>query len=79
MVVLSHPGAQVDGPADVASGAVEGSKRAAVRKLAQELGISAAQVPLQDFHFLTRLHYCAPDSGTYGPGAPWGEHEVGSP
>ena len=51
-------------------------QRAAVRKLAQELGIRAEQLPLGGFHFLTRLHYCAPDSGTYGPDAPWGEHEV---
>ena len=51
-------------------------QRAAVRKLAHELGIPAAQLPLSGFRFLTRLHYCAPDTGTYGPRAEWGEHEV---
>ena len=51
-------------------------QRAAVRKLAHELGIPAAQLPLSGFHFLTRLHYCAADTGTYGPDAEWGEHEV---
>jgi len=39
-------------------------------------GISAQQLPASSLKFLTRLHYCAPDSGTYGADAPWGEHEV---
>eukprot|EP01024_Parvocaulis_polyphysoides_P010122 TRINITY_DN13352_c0_g1_i2.p3 TRINITY_DN13352_c0_g1~~TRINITY_DN13352_c0_g1_i2.p3 ORF type:complete len:130 (-),score=30.31 TRINITY_DN13352_c0_g1_i2:59-448(-) len=30
----------------------------------------------QDIKFLTRLKYCARDSGTYGDNAPWGEHEM---
>lgn len=49
--------------------AVEGVRRAAQRKLDQELGIKAAQVPLDKFQFLTRIHYKAPSDGK------WGEHE----
>jgi len=49
---------------------VEGVKRAAQRKLGHELGIKKAQVPLDDFHFLTRIHYKAPSDGK------WGEHEI---
>lgn len=48
---------------------VMGAKRAAIRKLDQELGIKAAQVPIEDFHYLTRIHYKAPSNGK------WGEHE----
>jgi len=47
-----------------------GVKRAAQRKLYQELGIMPAQVPLDQFHFLTRIHYKAPSQG-----GEWGEHE----
>jgi len=50
--------------------AVAGTKRAAQRKLDQELGIKASQVPIDDFKFLTRIHYKAPSDGK------WGEHEV---
>jgi isopentenyl-diphosphate delta-isomerase type 1 len=49
--------------------AVMGVKRAAQRKLDQELGIKSHQVPLENFHFLTRIHYVAPSDGK------WGEHE----
>jgi isopentenyl-diphosphate Delta-isomerase len=49
--------------------AVEGVKRAAQRKLDHELGIKTAQVPFEDFKFLTRIHYKAPSDGK------WGEHE----
>ena len=49
--------------------AIMGVKRAAQRKLDQELGIKAHQVPLDQFHFLTRIHYVAPSDGK------WGEHE----
>lgn len=49
---------------------VEGAKRAARRKLNQELGIKAEQVPIDKFQFLTRIHYKAPN----GDGK-WGEHE----
>ncbi|RKF78446.1 Isopentenyl-diphosphate Delta-isomerase [Golovinomyces cichoracearum] len=50
--------------------AVAGVKNAAQRKLAHELGIKAAQVPLSSFKFLTRIHYKAPSDGK------WGEHEI---
>ena len=46
-----------------------GAKRAAQRKLYQELGIKKEQVPLEKFDFLTRIHYKAPSDGK------WGEHE----
>lgn len=49
--------------------AVMGVRRAAQRKLDHELGIQPAQVPIDDFHFLTRIHYKAPSDGK------WGEHE----
>ncbi|CAF9917102.1 MAG: isopentenyl-diphosphate delta-isomerase idi1 [Heterodermia speciosa] len=52
------------------SEAVQGVRRAAQRKLDQELGIPAKQVPLDDFRFLTRIHYKAPSDGK------WGEHEI---
>jgi len=47
----------------------DGAKTAAQRKLEHELGISASQVPVDMFQFLTRIHYLAPSTG------PWGEHE----
>ncbi|KAL8966423.1 MAG: hypothetical protein Q9197_005993 [Variospora fuerteventurae] len=50
--------------------AVQGVRRAAQRKLDQELGIPAKQVPLDQFQFLTRIHYKAPSDGK------WGEHEI---
>ena len=50
--------------------AVAGVKRAAQRKLDQELGIKAKQVPVEKFDFLTRIHYKAPSDGK------WGEHEI---
>lgn len=49
---------------------VEGVKRAAVRKLGHELGIRREEVPLDEFKFLTRIHYKAPSDGK------WGEHEI---
>ncbi|KUI55208.1 Isopentenyl-diphosphate Delta-isomerase [Cytospora mali] len=39
-------------------------------KLDHELGIKKEQVPIEDFHFLTRIHYKAPSDGK------WGEHEI---
>ncbi|KAK3830422.1 MAG: isopentenyl-diphosphate delta-isomerase [Linnemannia elongata] len=47
-----------------------GVRTAAQRKLFHELGIEAQDVPLDDFHFLTRIHYLAPSNDT------WGEHEI---
>ncbi|KAI5868474.1 NUDIX hydrolase domain-like protein [Durotheca rogersii] len=49
---------------------IEGVKRAAQRKLGHELGIKKEQVPIENFHFLTRIHYKAPSDGK------WGEHEI---
>lgn len=49
---------------------VEGTKRAAVRKLNHELGIESDQVPISNFHFITRIYYKAPSDGK------WGEHEI---
>ncbi|EMR65992.1 putative isopentenyl-diphosphate delta-isomerase protein [Eutypa lata UCREL1] len=49
---------------------IEGAKRAAQRKLDHELGIKTEQVPIDKFHFLTRIHYKAPSDGK------WGEHEI---
>ncbi|KAF2165025.1 hypothetical protein M409DRAFT_24925 [Zasmidium cellare ATCC 36951] len=50
--------------------AIMGVKRAAQRKLDQELGIKKEQVPIENFDFLTRIHYLAPSDGK------WGEHEI---
>lgn len=77
----SHPlhgyaPSEVDGPEDVRSGRTLGVKRAAIRKLGHELGIPPEQVPISQFNFLTRLHYCAADVVTWGPQSPWGEHEI---
>ncbi|KAF2838921.1 isopentenyl-diphosphate delta isomeras-like protein 1 [Patellaria atrata CBS 101060] len=49
---------------------VQGVRRAAQRKLNHELGIKKEEVPLDDFRFLTRIHYLAPSDGK------WGEHEI---
>lgn len=46
-----------------------GVRRAAQRKLEHELGIIPSQVPIDDFLYITRIHYLAPSSGI------WGEHE----
>lgn len=48
-----------------------GVRRAAQRKLFHELGIPNAQVPLDSFVYITRIHYLAPSDGM------WGEHESG--
>ncbi|KAH9255522.1 isopentenyl-diphosphate delta-isomerase [Batrachochytrium salamandrivorans] len=45
-----------------------GVKRAAIRKLKHELGITGLKV--EDFYFLNTIHYHAPGEGG------WGEHEV---
>ncbi|KAL2257924.1 hypothetical protein VTK26DRAFT_8957 [Humicola hyalothermophila] len=50
--------------------AILGVKHAAQRKLDHELGIKKEQVPLENFKFLTRIHYKAPSDGQ------WGEHEI---
>ncbi|KAM4065034.1 NUDIX domain-containing protein [Hirsutella rhossiliensis] len=66
----SHPLAVSGETGSMLQAAIEGVKRAAQRKLHHELGIDKAQVPIEKFHFLTRIHYkSASDSE-------WGEHEV---
>jgi len=66
----SHPlGVPGETGADLDS-SVAGVKRAAQRKLDQELGIKKEQVPTEKFDFLTRIHYLAPSDGK------WGEHEI---
>lgn len=77
----SHPlsgfqPSEIDTPEDVATGTVQGIKRAAIRKLEHELGIPSTQVPIEKFKFLTRLHYWAADTITHGPTSEWGEHEI---
>eukprot|EP01138_Halocafeteria_seosinensis_P015730 gb/GECG01016051.1/.p1 GENE.gb/GECG01016051.1/~~gb/GECG01016051.1/.p1 ORF type:complete len:820 (+),score=95.18 gb/GECG01016051.1/:1-2460(+) len=53
-----------------------GVKRAARRKMEQELGINPDELPLSCFEFVTRIHYSAP-CGEHGkPANYWGEHEV---
>ena len=63
-------------------------KFAAVRKLQQELGLppllpgpaseskSGSTPLLPHLKFLTRMHYWAADTVTWGPESPWGEHEI---
>jgi len=46
-----------------------GVRVAASRKLDHELGIPQSQTPVDEFQYLTRIHYLAPSSGM------WGEHE----
>uniref|UniRef100_A0A7S2M2J8 isopentenyl-diphosphate Delta-isomerase n=1 Tax=Zooxanthella nutricula TaxID=1333877 RepID=A0A7S2M2J8_9DINO len=67
---------EVDTPEEIASGSPRGVKHAAVRKLGHELGIPARELEVDRFRFMTRVHYWAADVVTYGPNAPWGEHEI---
>jgi len=47
-----------------------GVRVAASRKLEHELGIPQSEAPVDEFQYLTRIHYLAPSDGM------WGEHEV---
>jgi len=47
-----------------------GVRVAASRKLEHELGIPRDQTPIDEFQYLTKIHYKAPSNG------PWGEHEI---
>jgi isopentenyl-diphosphate delta-isomerase len=49
--------------------AQRGVRVAASRKLEHELGIPQRQTPIDEFQYLTRIHYLAPSNGL------WGEHE----
>lgn len=66
----SHPLGIPGETGDDMESSVLGVKRAAVRKLEHELGIPRDQVPIDEFRFLTRIHYKAPSDGK------WGEHEI---
>ncbi len=59
---------EVDGPEDVRDGSVGGSRAAATRKLAHELGIPEEELSAMEseFKFLTRVHYWAADTVTHG-------------
>lgn len=46
-----------------------GVRLAASRKLEHELGIPRSETPVDQFQYLTRIHYLAPSNGM------WGEHE----
>lgn len=65
----SHPLGVPGETGSTLDAAIVGVKRAAQRKLNHELGIKAEHVPIDKFHFLTRIHYKAPSDGK------WGEHE----
>ncbi|MDP6741473.1 MAG: isopentenyl-diphosphate delta-isomerase [Candidatus Thalassarchaeaceae archaeon] len=47
-----------------------GVKRAAIRKLSQELGIDETELPLQQFHLISKMHYLARADSK------WVEHEL---
>ncbi|XP_059153392.1 isopentenyl-diphosphate Delta-isomerase 1-like isoform X2 [Physella acuta] len=66
----SHP---LNLPAELDETDAIGVKRAAQRKLLHELGIKAEQVPLEDFHYLTRILYKAEN---VPKDYKWGEHEI---
>lgn len=63
----SHP--LDDFPAEKDETEQLGVKVAASRKLEHELGIPQSQTPIDQFQYLTRIHYLAPSDGM------WGEHE----
>ena len=53
-----------------------GVKHAAVRKIRHELGTKAGALDASQFKYMGRVHYWAADTVTWGPNAPWGEHEI---
>lgn len=68
--VCSHP---LYNPTELGtdSSAVEGAKRAVVRKLSHELGVIPGDISVDDLHYMTRILYRAEcDDGI------WGEHEL---
>jgi len=66
----SHPLGIPGETGDTLESSIMGVKRAAQRKLEHELGIKPEMVPIEEFQFLTRIHYLAPSDGK------WGEHEI---
>ena len=63
----SHP---LNIPSETIEENALGVKNAARRKLQQELGIDPEEVPLESFHYITRVHYSAESDEV------WGEHEI---
>ncbi|KAJ3341507.1 isopentenyl-diphosphate delta-isomerase idi1 [Gonapodya sp. JEL0774] len=63
----SHP---LHHPAEMEEAEARGVKVAARRKLEHELGIPQSAVELDQFRYLTKIHYLAPSDGL------WGEHEM---
>ncbi|XP_072027232.1 isopentenyl-diphosphate Delta-isomerase 1-like [Amphiura filiformis] len=63
----SHP---LSRPEELEDEKAIGVRRAAQRRLQSELGIKPEEVPLDDLHYLSRIHYKAASDGM------WGEHEV---
>ncbi|EDQ85022.1 uncharacterized protein MONBRDRAFT_34433 [Monosiga brevicollis MX1] len=63
----SHP---LYRPEELEEEGQQGVRFAARRKLEHELGINPEQISLDEFTYLTRIHYKAPSDGT------WGEHEI---
>eukprot|EP00529_Nitzschia_sp_RCC80_P024197 CAMPEP_0113476832 /NCGR_PEP_ID=MMETSP0014_2-20120614/19881_1 /TAXON_ID=2857 /ORGANISM="Nitzschia sp." /LENGTH=450 /DNA_ID=CAMNT_0000369879 /DNA_START=25 /DNA_END=1377 /DNA_ORIENTATION=- /assembly_acc=CAM_ASM_000159 len=55
--------------------AMDGIKRAAVRKARHELGLDLRPY-VDGVKFVSRFHYWASDVATHGNDAPWGEHEL---
>jgi len=51
-----------------------GIKHAAIRKCRHELGVLPEYIPHDKIVFLSRFHYWAADTVTYGKEPPWGEH-----
>jgi isopentenyl-diphosphate Delta-isomerase len=78
--VCSHPlYGMTPNEADVVSEAYPnfpGIKHAAIRKCQHELGIPSQYIPHENIQFITRFHYWASDTVTYGTNSPWGEHEI---
>ncbi|KAH9524545.1 isopentenyl-diphosphate delta-isomerase idi1 [Bulinus truncatus] len=66
----SHP---LNLPAELEEQNAIGVIRAAQRKLQHELGIVPKQIPLEDFHYLTRILYKAENVPKDNK---WGEHEI---
>ncbi|OQR75404.1 isopentenyl-diphosphate Delta-isomerase 1-like [Tropilaelaps mercedesae] len=63
----SHPLAT---SSELTADPVAGVKRAAQRRMFIELGIPSEELPVEAFHYLTRIKYMAPSDNE------WGEHEI---
>lgn len=53
-----------------------GIKNAVTRKVLHELGIDPTYINHNKIQFISRFHYWAADTITYGKDTPWGEHEI---